>query len=210
MTGFGQMRISYEDMPKCVLRTRKNMAFAAVSSALAIIATLVIVGAVIFAVYGLTSTTGVASKSSTRAITSVTTIVSSQSSIGTLSGQSSTTRQCYQGALPINSTSTIILNDTREWFSVSGSYLPPAFKVGAYGFTINPSESNATIPQFFINVTNSQGQTQSIEVTNLGSWDGQSWPPDMPLNETFFGGNATLQWLFLCDGHNVFIVAATR
>jgi hypothetical protein len=32
----------------------------------------------------------------------------------------------------------------------------------------------------------------------------------MSLEQTFFGGNVTLQWLFLCDGHNVFVEVVTQ
>jgi hypothetical protein len=162
---------------------------------------LAIAGVVLFASYG-------HSGASVRAV------VSRQSSASSIPSAtaSSNISQCYQGVLPSNSTSTIIFNDTQEWNS--GSWAPSTFKIGTFNFMTNrPQSSSARTylwPEMFINDTNSRGQVQSVEVTNFGSFHGQSWPPDMSLEQSFFGGNATVQWFFLCDGHSVFLAATTH
>jgi len=47
-------------------------------------------------------------------------------------------------------------------------------------------------------------------VTDLGGFNGQVWPPDMSLEQTFFGGNVTIQWLFLCDSQSVLLDVRTK
>lgn len=136
------------------------------------------------------------------------------------SGTSTVSDQCYSGALPANSSasatqstfSRTVLNVTQEFNSWTWTSLS-TFKVGSYTFvTTNPGAAPGATqlePQLFFSVTNSQGQTQKATFTNLGTWNGQAWPPDMGLQATLFGGNVTIQWLFACDNHSVYLEVTT-
>jgi hypothetical protein len=161
------------------------------------------------------------STQSTTSITSVKTIVSSQSTTPSSVTTSAASETCYQGSVPTNSSasgsqsaySRTVFNVTQEFGSWSWNSLS-AFSVGSYTFvTTNPATAPGVFqlePQLFFNVTNSQGQVQRTSVTNLGGWNGQVWPPDMSLEQTLFGGNVTLQWLFLCNGQSVFLEVTTQ
>jgi hypothetical protein len=131
---------------------------------------------------------------------------------------------CYGGTLPTNSSSAVaraysrtVFNITEEFDSWSWTSLS-TFNVGSYSFvTTNPAAMPPTPgtttsqlePQLFFNVTNSKGQTQRTSVTDLGGWNGQTWPPDMSLQQTLFGGDVTIQWLFQCNSQNVFLEVTT-
>lgn len=142
---------------------------------------------------------------------------SSQSSSAT----SSTSQTCYGGALPANTSasagrpaySRTVFNVTREFDSWSWTPLS-TFEVGSYTFvTTNPATAQGVFqlePQLFINATDSQGQMQRASFTNLGGWNGQAWPPDMGIQATLFGGDVTIQWLFLCDSHSVLLEVTTQ
>ena len=136
------------------------------------------------------------------------------------SSTSTVSDECYSGALPTNSSasanqstfSRTVFNVTQEFNSWSWTSLS-TFKVGSYTFvTTNPGATPGVTqlePQLFFSVTSSQGQVQKTSFTNLGSWDGQIWPPDMGLQATLFGGNVTIQWLFACDSHSVYLEVTT-
>jgi hypothetical protein len=160
------------------------------------------------------------STQSTTSGVSIRTIISSPSTTGqpTSSGSVTTSAAlvCYQGALPANSSasgapstySRTVFNVTQEFDSWSWTSLS-TFTVGSYTFMASaPASSQNAIqlePQLFVNVTDSQGQVQKTSVTDLGGIDGQVWPPDMSLEQTLFGGNVTIQWLFLCNSSSVFL-----
>lgn len=123
-----------------------------------------------------------------------------------------TMEQCYADAMPVNASNgaydTVVYNITKEFGSWNWTQLS-SFTVGSYTFvTTNPGANPNVIqlePQLFTTVTNSQGITQRISVTDLGGWNGQPWPPDMSLQQTLFGGDVTIQWLFLCNSTSVFL-----
>ena len=157
---------------------------------------------------------------------SIRTIISSQSTTGqpTSSGSvttSAASEACYQGALLTNSSASDALstnsrtafNVTQEFDSWSWASLS-AFTVGSYTFTTTAPASSQNViqlePQLFINVTDGQGQMQKTSVTDLGGLNGQVWPPDMSLEQALFGGNVTIQWLFLCNGQSVFLDVTTQ
>lgn len=133
----------------------------------------------------------------------------------------STTFECYGGPLPANgsasSYSTKVFNVTRLWDSWSWPYIS-SFTVGSYLFNVtnpgaNPSPNHFQLePQLLFNVTNSQGRVQYTGFTVLGDWDGQPWPPDLsPRSQvTLFGGQVTLQLLFLCSGRVVLLEVSTQ
>jgi hypothetical protein len=158
---------------------------------------------------------------STTSITSVRTIVSSQSATSSSAATSADSETCYQGSVPTNTSasgsqsaySRTVFNVTQEFNSWSWMSLS-TFKVGSYTFvTTNPATTQGVTtlePQLFFNVTNSQGQMQTTSFTNLGGWNGQVWPPDMGLQAALFGGDATIQWLFLCNSQNVFLEVTTQ
>jgi hypothetical protein len=134
---------------------------------------------------------------------------------------SASSEACYEGVLPTNSSasgaqptySRTAFNVTQEFNSWGWTSLS-TFKVGSYTFaTTNPATTPGVTqlePQLFFKVTNSQGQAQTTSVTNLGGWNGQVWPPDMSLEQTLFGGNVTIQWLFLCDSPSVLLEVTTQ
>ena len=137
------------------------------------------------------------------------------------SGTSTVSDQCYSGALPTNSSasatqstfSRTVLNVTQEFNSWNWTPLP-TFVVGSYTFNLVGSQNSQTTiylePQVFINVTNSQGQTERMDMTNLGNWNGQGWPPDLSGGpNVLFGGNVTIQWLFPCNNHDVYLEVTT-
>lgn len=137
------------------------------------------------------------------------------------SATGSTSQACYQGALPANASasagqsaySRTVFNVTQEFNSWSWAPLS-TFKVGSYTFVAtNPATAPGVVqlePQLFINATDGQGQTQEASFTNLGGLNGRVWPPDMGLQAKLFGGDVTIQWLFLCDGHSVFLEVTTQ
>jgi len=160
------------------------------------------------------------STQSTTSITSVETIVSTQSTTPGSATTSAASETCYQGSVPTNSSasggqsySRTVFNVTQEFDSWSWTSLS-TFKVGSYTFvTTNPATTPGVTqlePQLFFNVTNGQGQMQRTSVTNLGGWNGQVWPPDMSLEQTLFGGGTTIQWLFLCNSQDVFLEVTTQ
>jgi len=184
-----------------------------------------VVAIILVAAAGILITTDLSSHSSPPNQTTASTIVvtSSASSSFTATSSLAATATCYGGTLPTNSSSTgtqtnrIVFNVTKaydywNWAS------PSTFRVGSYSVvTTNPAAAPSTPgtstfylePQLFFNVTNNQGQTQETGFTNLGSFNGQVWPPDMGFQATLFGGNVTIQWLFLCDNHSVFLEVTT-
>lgn len=134
------------------------------------------------------------------------------------SGTSTLSDECYSGALSSNSSapanqsasSRVVLNVTQEFDSWNWAPLA-TFKVGTYTFDLAGSQNSQTTiylePQVFINVTNSQGQTQEMDTTNLS---GSAWPPQLSGGpNVLFGGNVTIQWLFACDGHSIFLEVTT-
>lgn len=153
----------------------------------------------------------------------VTSVGAMTSSSSTASASTSAASElCYQGAVPANASASggqstygrSVFNVTRDFDSWSWTSLS-TFKVGSYAFVAtNPAATagvNQLEPQLFFKVTNSQGQTQETSVTNLGDWNGQGWwPPDMSLEQTLFGGNVTIRWLFPCDGESVFLDVTTQ
>jgi len=183
------------------------------------------VAIILVAAAGFLITTGQSSHSSSPNQTTASTIVVTSSASPSFTATSSlaTTATCYGGKLPTNSSSSgtqtnrIVFNvtaafDSWDWTSLS------TFRVGSYTFvTKNPAAAPSTAgtttfylePQLFFNVTNTQGQTQETSFTNFGGFNGQVWPPDMGLQATLFGGNVTIQWLFLCDNHSVFLEVTT-
>ncbi len=132
-----------------------------------------------------------------------------------------TSEACYESTLPTNSSasgagspySRAVFNITKEFDSWTWTPLS-TFSVGSYSFvTANPATTSGVTqlePQLFFNVTNSQGRVQTTSVTNLGGLNGQVWPPDMSLQQTLFGGNVTIQWLFQCNSQNVFLEITTQ
>ena len=127
---------------------------------------------------------------------------------------SAATAVCYGSTLPTNTSGSgtqinrIVFNVTQAFDSWNWQSLS-AFTVGSYTF-VTTSPASTLEPQLFFNVTNSQGQSQRTSFTNLGRWNGQVWPPDMGLQATLFGGNVTIQWLFLCNEHSVFLEVMTQ
>ena len=183
------------------------------------------VAVILVAAVGILITTDQSSHTSSPNQTTVSTIVVTKSptpSITTTS-ISATTATCYGGTLPTNSSSSvtqinrIVFNVTQAFDSWNWTSLS-TFRVGSYSFvTTNPAAAPSTPgtttfylePQLFFNVTNDQGQTQETGFTNLGSFNGQVWPPDMGLQASLFGGNLAIQWLFLCGNHSVFLEVTT-
>jgi hypothetical protein len=118
------------------------------------------------------------------------------------------TSACYSGTIPSNSTSQ---SETYSVFNVTSQFNNwnweslSTFTVGSYTFDLVGSQNSQTAvylePQVFISVTNSQGQTQRTSVTNLGGWNGQTWPPDLsPQNQvSLFNGKFSLLFLFTCN-----------
>jgi len=146
-----------------------------------------------------------------------------QFSVTPASGTSTVSDQCYSGALPTNGSassgtqstfSRTVWNVTQEFNS--WNWMPLAtFMVGSYTFNLAGSQNSQTTtylePQVFINVTNSQGQTERMDMTNLGNWNGQGWPPDLSGGpNVLFGGNVTIQWLFPCNNHGVYLEVTTQ
>jgi len=179
-----------------------------------------IVAVIAVAAVGVLITLDQSSRTSAPNQTTMSTIVvtASASPSYTTTYSSATTATCYGATLPVNSSSSaaqttrIVFNVTRAYDSWNWKSLS-TFTVGSYGFDLVGSQNSQGTtylePQVFINVTNDQGQTQKTGFTNLGSFNGQVWPPDMGLQATLFGGNVTIQWLFLCDNHSVFLEVTT-
>ena len=183
------------------------------------------VAVILVAAAGILITSDQSSHTSSPNQTTVSTIIVTKSPSPSITTTSSTANAatCYGGTLPTNSsgsvtqTSRIVFNVTRAFDSWNWTSLS-TFRVGTYSFiTTNPAEEPSMAgtttfylePQLFFNVTNNQGQTQNTGFANLGSFNGQVWPPDMGLQATLFGGNVTIQWLFLCDNHSVFLEVTT-
>jgi hypothetical protein len=115
------------------------------------------------------------------------------------------TSSCYSGPLPSNSSSsakTVAVYDVTPQFN-SWQWNGTSFEVSGYTLTAVGYSNTAQVvyqwPKVFFEVSN--GQTgQSASFTNLGAWNGQSWPPDFPQSpDLLFNGNVTLQWIFTCD-----------
>lgn len=170
---------------------------------------------------GTSSTTTQSSRISSTTQTSVSTIVvtTSASPSLTTTSSSATTATCYGGTLPTNGssstaqTSRIVFNVTQAFDSWNWTSLS-TFTVGSYKFDLVGSQNSQTTiylePQVFINVTNSQGQIQRTDIANLGSLNGV-WPPDLSGGpNVLFGGNVTIQWLFPCNTHEVFLEVTTQ
>lgn len=200
----------------------------AVSATSALVAAIVVVAAVGVLLMTEQSNAGdspPAGGSAPSAPNSVSTIIinstSFPSSGSSTRGSSSTTSECYGGPLPANGSSssytTTVFNVTRLWDSWSWPYIS-SFTVGSYLFNVtnpgaNPSANHFQLePQLLFNVTNGQGRIQYTGFTVLGSWDSQPWPPDIsPLSQvTLFGGQVTLQLLFLCNGRGVLLEVWTQ
>jgi hypothetical protein len=137
------------------------------------------------------------------------------------SGTSTVSDQCYPGAPPTNSSTSAIqstfsravLNVTQEFNSWNWTPLA-SFMAGSYTLNLAGSQNSQTTtylePQVFISATNGQGQTQKMDVTNLGNWNGQGWPPDLSGSpNVLFGGNVTIQRLFACDNYSVYLEVTT-
>ena len=137
------------------------------------------------------------------------------------SSASAASEACYSNALPTNSSgsagqstlSRTVFNVTQEFNSWNWTPLS-TFTVGSYTFNLVGSQNSQTTvylePQVFINVTNSQGQTERIDMTNLGNWNGQGWPPGLSGGpHVLFGANVTIQWLFPCNNHDVYLEVIT-
>ena len=63
-------------------------------------------------------------------------------------------------------------------------------------------------PMLHLNVMNNEGDAQGTTVTNLGGLGKTTasyWPPNMSMEQTFFGGAVLIDWLFTCDGFNVYL-----
>ena len=149
--------------------------------------------------------------------TSVSTIIVSEqgSAPEATTPSSATTATCNGGTLPTNSSSPprVVLNVTQAFDSWNWTS-PSTFALGSYQFSIIGSQNSQTKiylePQVFINVTNGQGQTQPTDMTDLGSFNGDIWPPDLSGGpNVLFGGNVTIQWLFPCSSHEVFFEVTT-
>ena len=128
--------------------------------------------------------------------------------------------ECYQGTVPANSSapssgSITVFNITQRFDAWSWPY-KSNFSVGSYSFVVTNPGANLVPgyaqlePQLFFGVTNSQGQTQTDQITDLGNWNGHSRPPDMSLSQSFFGGDLTLQWLFPCSNQDVYLEITAR
>jgi len=106
--------------------------------------------------------------------------------------------------------SRTVFNVTQEFDSWSWNSLS-TFSVGSYKFVATSpatTPNSAQLePQLYFNVTNSQGQMQETSVTRLGGLvNGQAPSLDIrSLEQTLFGGNVTIQWLFLCNSQSVFL-----
>jgi hypothetical protein len=132
-----------------------------------------------------------------------------------------TTTTCYAGTLPTNSSGSttqprgvVVFNVTQAFDSWNWTPLS-TFTVGPYKFDLVGSQNSQSAfylePQVFMNVTNSQGQAQVMDMTVLGNFNGHTWPPDLSGGpNVLFGGNVTIQWLFPCNSHNVFLEVATQ
>jgi uncharacterized protein (UPF0333 family) len=164
----------------------------------------------------------------TETITQLSTMVVATSASPSLTATYSSvaTATCYGGTIPTNSSSSGAQNYNRTVFNITEEFDSwnwtslSTFRVGSYTFvttylaagpyTVGNTSFFQLEPQLFINVTNNQGQTQRTSVTNLGGWNGQTWPPGMSLQQTLFGGSVSIQWLFQCNSHNVFLVVTTQ
>jgi hypothetical protein len=133
---------------------------------------------------------------------------------------SATAAACYGGTLPTNSsslttqTNRIVINVTQAFDSWNWKSLS-TFTVGSYKFDLVGSQNSETTiylePQVFINVTDKQGKTQRTDMANLGSLNGNVWPPDLSGGpNALFGGHVTIQWLFPCNTHDVFLKVTTQ
>ncbi len=172
-----------------------------------------IVAVIIVAAIGILATAQ-SSRTSSLTGTSVSTVVVSTSAFpsGTTSW-SATTATCYGSALPINSSSRDVFNVTQPFDSWNWKSLS-TFTVGSYKFDLVGSQDSQTTvylePQVFINVTNSQGQTQRMTMTDFPILNGDTWPPDLSNSpKVLFGGNVVIQWLFPCNSHDVFLEVIT-
>lgn len=115
------------------------------------------------------------------------------------------TSTCYSGQAPSNSSSTTkavsVLNVTAQfnswqWNGTSVSVGGYAVRAVAYS---NTPQVVYLWPQVFLHVSNGQ-TTQVANYTNLGAWNGQSWPPDFGQGPvSLFNGSVTLQFFFTCD-----------
>ncbi len=126
--------------------------------------------------------------------------------------QTATAIVCYGGNLPANNTSPApsrtTFNVTREFDSWVWSPLS-SFEVGSYSFQVSVPQSSLE-PELFITVNNNLGMAEMFTVTNLGNWNGQSWPPDLlGYNQTLFGGAVTIQFLFPCGNQDVYLEVTT-
>jgi len=216
---------------KCVLATKRlgkvfrlmptRTAVATVAIILGIVIVAAVAGMLFFA--GQSNSIHIASSTqSATSVTSVSTIISSPPSASTVATNSTTSELCYQGVIPANSSISdgqssyyrATFNVTQKFDSWNWKSLS-TFAVGPYKFDLVGSQNSQTIiylePQIFINVTNSQGQMQRMDSTNLGGWNGSVWPPDMSGGpNVLFGGNVTIQWLFPCNSQSVFLEVTTQ
>jgi hypothetical protein len=193
----------------------KRKAVAINTIAILIIVVVAIVAVAFISNGGASSSVG-SSKSLTSA-PSVTTITSTEGSASTSSSNSVTTQECDNGSLPTNSSSSsdgqlltrMVFNVTQAFDSWNWSSLS-TFTVGSYKFELVGSQNTQTKiylePEVLINVTNSQGQTQPTDMTDLGSFNGNTWPPELSGGPSIlFSGSVTIQWLFPCNSQDVFL-----
>lgn len=163
---------------------------------------------------------GTCSTASTTSVSTILVTTSSPPPSNTTSTTTATTT-CYGGALPTNSSSSAAQPSSRVVFNVTQAFDSwnwkslSTFTVGSYKFDLVGSQNSQTTvylePQVFINVTNSQGQTQRMDMTNLGNLNGYTWPPDLSGGpNVLFGGSVVVQWLFPCNGHDVFFEVTTQ
>ena len=180
-----------------------------------------VVAVIVVAAAGILVATDQSSHTPSPNLTSVSTtaVTKSESRSFTMTSSSAITATCYGGILPTNSSNSaaqinrLVFNVTQAFDSWNWKSLS-TFTVGSYRFDLVGSQNSQGTtylePQVFFNVTNDQGQIQEASFTNLGSWNGQVWPPDMGLQATLFGGNVTFQWFFVCDSHSVFLEVITQ
>jgi hypothetical protein len=185
---------------------------------------IVVVVVIAVAAVGVLFVTNQPSPNTSASLTAVSTVVVvSQSSSPTTTSSASTTSECYQEPLPSNTSESggqsvyrTVFNITQQYNSFSWA-LAWDFAVGPYAFSVsNPgAASNPGVvqlePQLFINVTNSQIQVQKIDLTSMPPALGGNTYPDRTDSEiTFFGGNATIQWLFPCNSQSAFWEVTTK
>ena len=125
------------------------------------------------------------------------------SSQPTSQGESTTqlTSTCYSGLLQNSSSPTIYtINVTGQfnswlWNGTLGDVA--GYQVNALAYS-NTASKVYLEPQVFLLVSNGQ-ETEIASYTNLGAWNGQTWPPDFSQSPvSLFNGNVTLQWFFTC------------